>query len=157
MQSLKDALDNAIELTKGNFEEEGGIIIHHAESDAYEFVHLPNANAGTPIAPSLFTADRQAVGKLIIARYKDGWRMHSSFHTHPAFTPYASNIDRTQLFTGFPTNFIYAPRFDAIFKYTMPGGIMSEPTYVLREGDTLSEHPDTLFRERYLNTHKRSH
>lgn len=144
--TLRNALDLAIDLTKGNREEEGGVIIHQADTDEYEFVHLRNANTGTPIAPSLFTADPIEFVTKVAKRFKDGWRMHSSFHTHPAFTPYASAEDRRHLFKGFALNFIYAPRFDAIFRYPVDKEHNTgNPTYVVRTDDTLVEESPQLF------------
>lgn len=151
MKTLRASLDLAIELTKENREEAGGIILHKPDTDEFEFVFLDNANAGKPIAPSLFTAIPRQYIERVASRFKDGWRQFGSYHTHPAFTPYASEIDRTQLFTGFPTNFIYAPRFDAIFRYSLKSdGSLNIPTWMVREGSTLTEHEELLFRRTYL-------
>lgn len=136
MSTLRQAIDAAIAATKANHEEEGGVIIHHPESGEFEFIHLTNANSGTAIAPSLFTAVPTEYFEKVVKKFKDGWRQYASFHTHPAFTPYASGIDRANLFLGFSDNFIYAPRFDSIFHYPVNKEfVIGAPTYMVREGE----------------------
>jgi len=99
-------------------EEEGGVILFHPEKDEYKFVKLTNSNAGNPIARVLWTADRQEHYDLVIKQFSEGWRQHASFHTHPVFAPFPSQIDTYQLFPGFPLNYIYSPIFSSIASYS---------------------------------------
>lgn len=117
--TLEDALTDAVEtcwLNINDLEERGGVIIYRGEE--YQFIPLTNSNTGTPIAPGLFTADRFEYAEKIIPLFKEGWRHYASFHTHPQFPPWPSNIDMNELFPGFPINYIYSGLTDKLFKYT---------------------------------------
>lgn len=119
--TLKGALWEALEgcwNIQEDMEERGGIIIHNKETDIYRFVYLHNSNSGTPIAPVLYTADRGMYAKIVIPLMRAGWRHYASFHTHPQFEAWPSHIDMTELFPGFPINYIYSGSKNKLMKYT---------------------------------------
>lgn len=116
--SLATALEEAVQTCskeRHDVEEDGGIIL--CKDDMYIFFPIRNSNTGTPIAPVLYSADRDVYAKTILPMFKDGWRQYASFHTHPQFTPYPSHIDMTQLFKGFLTNYIYSGVYDKLMRY----------------------------------------
>lgn len=87
-------------------EEEGGVIM---EKDGdYQFVKITNKNKGTTLAYGLYEADEQEVASIIFPLVKQGWKMYSSYHTHPSFSAEPSNLDMEKLFKGFKYNVIYA-------------------------------------------------
>ena len=101
-------------------EEEGGFIIHNDKTGEFEFHKVTNANTGEKIARVLFTADAQEYGDKVLTKVLTGkWVEYASFHTHPrGCEPYPSKVDLTQLFKGFPINYIYAPHMDKLVCYT---------------------------------------
>lgn len=103
-----------------DLEEEGGIILRNTETGEYQFIKLTNINTGQPLAAVLWTANREEYAKQVIPLFKDGWQHAASFHTHPNFPPFPSGIDLFNLFPGFPLNFIYSPKYDAVVGYA-PG------------------------------------
>lgn len=116
--ALMDAIDCCWnELDDKDVEEHGGIILFHKEY-GYIFIKLRNENAGTDIAPGLFTADREDYAEQIIPMFSVGWRHYASFHTHPQFLPYPSSIDMNTLFPGFPINYIFSGLTGELMKYT---------------------------------------
>ena len=103
--------------TVEDMEERGGLVMRFGDEEKYIFVPLRNANTGTPIAPVLFTADRDEYAKIILPMFKRGWRQYASFHTHPQFAPYPSHIDMTRLFKGFLVNYIYSGTQNKLMRY----------------------------------------
>jgi proteasome lid subunit RPN8/RPN11 len=97
-------------------EEEGGVLL--ARKDDYRFVKIKNKHKGSHTAISLYEADKLELGKLLFDRYKEGWEICASFHTHPSFSPYPSNLDLDTLFQGFKHNVIYAARNHGVFSYS---------------------------------------
>ena len=119
--SLKEALWQAVEACWNSIddvEERGGIIIRDPKTDTYRFIPIHNSNHGQPNAPYLYTADRDMYAKEIIPLMRSGWRHYASFHTHPQFEAYPSFIDMTELFPGFPINYIYSGLKNKLIKYT---------------------------------------
>jgi proteasome lid subunit RPN8/RPN11 len=116
-KSIEQALDDAIVLCGGRTdkEEDGGIILH--KDGEFVFFPIRNSNTGTDVAPYLYSADRDEYAKKILPMLKKGWGQYS-FHTHPQFMPYPSNVDMTQLFPGFPDNYIYSDLTKQVYKYT---------------------------------------
>lgn len=96
----------AIEECQDTLEEEGGVIIN--KLDDYEFVKLKNRYTGTYKACGLYHADDDELRDKVFSRIKDGWRFHSSFHTHPQFPATPSSLDTGTLFDGFKYNIIYS-------------------------------------------------
>ena len=119
LQSLSTAILSCD--CKNSFEEEGGFILHKADSDEYKFVKITNRNTGSPVAKALYTAEKQEYGdKVLVEVLKHGWTEFASFHTHPpGFGPFPSEIDLQQLFTGFPINYIYSPDMNLLMQYTL--------------------------------------
>lgn len=117
MSNLLDELQKAIATCTG-VEERGGVILYHPEKDLYEFVEVRNANAGTETAKVLWTGDREEHAKKVIARFREGWRQHGSFHTHPEFPAHPSGIDMSQLFPGFKVNYIYSISDQELVRFT---------------------------------------
>ena len=116
--TIDNALKRAINQCQNiDLEEEGGVILHHPDK-AYMFVKIRNANTGKPLARGLWTADRAEFGKKVIPTFKDGWTVHASFHTHPQFSVNPSMIDMTELFMGFPINYIYGNKTKQLARYT---------------------------------------
>jgi proteasome lid subunit RPN8/RPN11 len=97
-------------------EEEGGVIL--SRGDEYRFVKITNTHKNTPTAVALYEADKQELGKCMFDLYKEGWLLFSSFHTHPQFAPFPSNLDLNTLFQGFQHNVIYAPLYQEAFSYS---------------------------------------
>lgn len=87
-------------------EEEGGVILD--KDGEYLFVKLANEYKGTSRAGGLYKASDSELNDLVFSRVKDGWRLHSSFHTHPRFAAMPSSLDRDKLFEGFKYNVIYS-------------------------------------------------
>lgn len=123
---LLNALLQAAKECNNPVEEEGGVILHlpaiahnkfSSPEDEYVFLKITNANAGTPVAPVLWTADRGEYAVKVIPRFASGWKQVASFHTHPSFLPFPSSIDTNQLFPGFPVNYIYSPLYKSIAAY----------------------------------------
>lgn len=115
-KTLKASLLKALETCAVDHEEHGGIILF--KNPEYEFVKLTNLNTGTEVATALWTADRDEYCKLIIPKItKEGWKQYASFHIHPAFSANPSIIDLTQLFLGFPINYIYSKRDKQLMEY----------------------------------------
>ena len=113
---MKNALLSAVNLCNNpDQEEEGGVILQ--KGDEFRFIKLTNTNTGKPLAPVLWTADRNEYATQVLPLFKDGWTQSASFHTHPCFLPLPSGIDLFQLFPGFPLNFIYAPMHDVVVGY----------------------------------------
>lgn len=88
-------------------EEEGGVIL--SRDDEYCFVKITNIHQGTDTAVALYEAERNELGRCVFDKYRDGWQLFASFHTHPQFAPYPSYIDLDTLFQGFAHNVIFAP------------------------------------------------
>lgn len=114
---LEDCLKEAVGICTNRNEEEGGVIIHHPPSGEFKFHHFRNENSGTPRALTLYIADRTAFASTVFPKFKEGWRLFASFHTHPQFPPGASNTDITYLFKGFRRNFIYSPPYGVVRDY----------------------------------------
>ena len=117
MTNLEKVLKQAVIECSSEYEEEGGIIMYLAKDDAYKYIKLSNTNTNTPIAPVLWTADRDEYAKQVIPLFKEGWRQFASFHTHPQFIPYPSSIDLRDLFPGFSTNFIFSQSTQEITRW----------------------------------------
>jgi hypothetical protein len=117
-QALLDAISSCPHGVGTPFEEQGGFIVN--KQGVYEFIKIPNQNAGTRIAASLYTANRDEFSRLISQPFADGKHIpYASFHTHPpGYGAGASTTDLTYLFTGFPINFVYAPDFRHLHCYT---------------------------------------
>ena len=107
MKDLNEVLLSATQQCNNEHEEEGGIVLSHKE-EGFEFIKLRNQNSGTPIAPSLWTADQYEYAEKILPKFAKGWQHYASFHTHPMFIPFPSHIDLGTLFPGFPINYIYS-------------------------------------------------
>ena len=112
--SLESALTDAVALcAPPDLKEEcGGVVMHKASDipteDEYVFYMLKNIDAGTAQAETLWTADRHQYAKTIIPLFKKGWRQFASFHTHPQFLNWPSEIDINVLFPGFKWNYIFS-------------------------------------------------
>ena len=101
-KAVLDAADACVRLD----EEEGGIIL--AKDNEYKFLHVENMHSGTPVAIGLYEADRLEFGSKIVPLIAEGWRLFSSFHTHPPYAATPSSLDLGTLFKGFKHNVIYA-------------------------------------------------
>lgn len=119
--TLEQVLGHAVKECKDAKEEEGGVIIRHSD-DHYQFIKLRNQNTGTEIAPVLWTADRNEYAQKVMPLFFKGWRQFASFHTHPQFLPFPSNIDLTQLFPGFSIDYIYSQKTREITKWSYTPG-----------------------------------
>lgn len=115
--TLNDTLLHAVTSCGHPAEEEGGIILVNNAAQTFQFVKLRNQNTGTPIAPVLWTADRDEYAKNVIPLFKDGWRHFASFHTHPKFVPFPSTIDINELFPGFSINYIYSQKTQEVTQW----------------------------------------
>ena len=102
------------------FEEEGGVIF--SRDNEYCFAKINNIHQGTDTAIALYEAEKNELGKCVFDKYKDGWVMFASFHTHPQFAPYPSYIDLDTLFQGFKHNVIYAPLHEKFSYSTWENG-----------------------------------
>lgn len=102
------------------FEEEGGVIF--SRGNEYCFKKISNIHQGTDTAVALYEAEKNELGKCVFDKYKDGWTMFASFHTHPQFAPYPSYIDLDTLFQGFEHNVIYAPLYEKFSYSTWENG-----------------------------------
>ena len=104
--SLDEVLRHAIAQCPSNasLEEEGGVIFR--KDNQFRFERLRNSLTGTPEAKVLWVADQTEFAKFV-PLFADNWEM-ISFHTHPAFPPFPSAKDRTVLFEGFQTNYIWS-------------------------------------------------
>jgi proteasome lid subunit RPN8/RPN11 len=87
-------------------EEEGGLILNRDKD--YKFVHIDNMHSGSSHAIGLYEVSPEQFGKLVIPLMREGWKMFSSFHTHPPYSATPSNLDLGTLFKGFKHNVIYA-------------------------------------------------
>jgi proteasome lid subunit RPN8/RPN11 len=114
------AVAQAAEECTHPLEEEGGVILHK-ESD-YCFVKINNIHQGTDTAIALYEAEKNELGRCVFDKYKDGWLLFASFHTHPQFAPYPSSIDLGTLFQGFEHNVIYAPLHNTFSYSTWENG-----------------------------------
>lgn len=124
--NLEEALLQATKDCSHDIEEEGGIIL--SKDNEFVFHKLRNQNTGTPIAPVLWTADRNEYATIVLPKFKDGWRHYASFHTHPQFQPFPSQIDLTQLFPGFPINFIFSKTFDVVTEWATDAQHKTSPS-----------------------------
>ena len=113
-----EALKLACETSKKNMvEETGGIILHRAKDDDYQWVPLHNLHSGTSTARVLFAPTPEEYAEKVAMRFEDGYRTFASFHTHPTFSSSPSSIDTGTLFPNFEANFIYSLRDDELVKY----------------------------------------
>ena len=87
--------------------EEGGIIMER--SAEYLFLKITNKHRDTDTAISLYEADKVEMGRKVFEKIREGWKIHSSFHTHPLFSAEPSILDHNTLFQGFKLNVIYSP------------------------------------------------
>ena len=118
--SLHQSLRAAISETDatGLNEEQGGFILKKDNQFAFHLVR--NSNTGTPRAVGLYTADKNEMGKKVLTNVMAGWDVYASFHTHPkGFPAMPSTVDIRELFTGHPTNFIYAPQEKTLNRFTL--------------------------------------
>lgn len=119
MNKIEAVLLEAVGACRHRIEEEGGVILYNAAEDSYRYEKLRNSNTGTPIAPVLWTADRYEYAEKVIPTFSKGWKHYASFHTHPQFIPYPSSIDYSELFPGFPINYIYSPATQEITQWNV--------------------------------------
>lgn len=108
--TLKQVLKRAVKECAIDLEEHGGIILVDKTGHNFEFVYINNVNTGQSLAQHLWTGNGVEFAELIIPQVRKGWKIYASFHTHPQFRAFPSNIDITQLFRGFPLNYIYSNR-----------------------------------------------
>lgn len=101
-----------------NDEEEGGFILHNKLLNQYKYKLIKNQNTNTPVARVLWTADQYQFAKEILGEIKNGWMPVASIHTHPRFPALPSAVDLSELFLGFPTNYIYSPVSQLISKWS---------------------------------------
>lgn len=107
-KKLVAALKEAVKSNTFNGEEEeGGFIFKKDEEFAFE--KIPNKNSGKAFAVVLYEADPIEIGRIDYKRWKEGWTLFASFHTHPGASTMASHLDLQKLFTGYQINFIYSP------------------------------------------------
>lgn len=92
-------------------DEEGGLILNR--DNDYCYIHINNIHAATPRAVGLYEADTGMFATSVLPKLQDGWKMFSSFHTHPRFSADPSSLDFAKLFQGFKHNIIYAPLYDS--------------------------------------------
>lgn len=114
---------------KDQDEEEGGFILHNAKSGEYKYLLIANQNSGQPVAKVLWTADQFQFAHKVLGEIKNGWIPVASIHTHPRFPALPSAVDLTELFLGFPTNYIYSPVSEVISKWSSSNK-NDEPTAV---------------------------
>ena len=118
--ALQAAVDEARAQCPGVDEEEGGLIL--VKDDVYKFVKLRNKHTGETVAVGFIEFDPAEYGEKIISLFNDGWRNHSSFHTHPTgCRALPSMIDLTRLFNGFPVNYIWSPSREELSEFTYAG------------------------------------
>lgn len=103
---LAGAIIDAVNACRHKFEERGGVILE--KFGDYTFVHLTNIHENSPVAHGLYEANRNEFGVKVIPMMQEGWKLFSSFHTHPRFTPDPSSLDLAKLFQGFKYNVIYS-------------------------------------------------
>lgn len=117
IESLKLAIKTCYD-DRDDYEEAGGVIL--VKKDKYEFISLRNTNTGTPIAPSLWTADRMEYSKQVYPKLfdkKGKWIQHGSFHTHPRFSAQCSGEDLDKVFKAYPVNYIFSGLNRQLLKY----------------------------------------
>jgi len=117
----------AAEQCLSTIEEEGGIILE--KDGEYVFVHVKNKHADTPRAPTLYETDLTELKEHVLGKVAEGWKFYASFHTHPSFSPNPSNLDLSELFTGFKYNIIYSPKLD-LFSFNQWVGNKSITYYI---------------------------
>lgn len=117
MESLINQLTNAIQECQNLKEEEGGIILR--KENEFSFVKITNNLSGLPIAQGLWEAERNEFAQKVLSKYKLGWRVYASLHTHPIFLPIPSALDLSELFRGFPINFIYSKKYKKITEWSV--------------------------------------
>ena len=110
-------------------EEEGGIIL--SKDGDYVFAKVKNIYAGTDTAVGLYETDQRELKEHVFSRLSEGWKMFSSFHTHPSFSATPSSLDLAKLFDGFKINIIYAPKH-MMFSYSQWVGEHSSTYYIPR-------------------------
>jgi proteasome lid subunit RPN8/RPN11 len=103
---LAGAIIDAINSCRHKFEERGGVILE--KFGDYTFVYLTNIHENSPVAYGLYEADRKEFGVKIVPMMQEGWKLFSSFHTHPRFASDPSSLDLEKLFQGFKYNVIYS-------------------------------------------------
>jgi proteasome lid subunit RPN8/RPN11 len=103
---LAGAIVDAIGECDHQFEEKGGVILE--KYGDYRFIKLTNSHEGTAVAYGLYEADRNQFGEKVIPLMSDGWKLFSSFHTHPQFPAVPSSLDLAKLFQGFKHNVIFS-------------------------------------------------
>jgi proteasome lid subunit RPN8/RPN11 len=108
-------------------EEEGGIIL--SKEGEYVFVKVKNIHEGTSTASGLYETDQQELKDNVFSKVSAGWKLHASFHTHPAFSPNPSSLDINKLFLGFKYNIIFAP-ISNMFSYSQWEGNRSLMYYM---------------------------
>lgn len=108
---LSEAMLTASERCNHPIDEEGGLILNLA--DDYCFIFINNIHAATPQAVGLYEADADVFAANVLPKLQRGWKMFSSFHTHPRFSADPSSLDFAKLFQGFRHNIIYAPLYDS--------------------------------------------
>lgn len=108
---LSEAMLTASERCNHPVDEEGGLILNR--DDDYCFVFINNIHAATSRAVGLYEADTGMFATSVLPKLQSGWRMFSSFHTHPRFSADPSSLDFAKLFQGFRHNIIYAPLHDS--------------------------------------------
>jgi hypothetical protein len=105
-----EAISKAVESCTLPYEEEGGIILE--KDGSFLYVRVKNIHENTPTASGLYETDAGELTDKVISKVQTGWKFHSSFHTHPTFSPTPSGIDRHELFKSFKFNVIYSPKQD---------------------------------------------
>jgi proteasome lid subunit RPN8/RPN11 len=116
--SLLQVLIHALAYGEEHGEEEsGGLILYREKDKRYLWLPLANKHAGTTTARALFEPTEEGY-KEMASKFQYGWRLNSSFHTHPMFPSNPSKTDLTLLFTNFNRNFIYSIRDNYLAIYT---------------------------------------
>ena len=111
-------LQAALECGDVTHEEQGGIILER--EGVFEFAKIRNMHQNTPTAAGLYETDHEELKYKIFPKvFNEGWKMHASFHTHPApMSSTPSHTDLSKLFQGFKYNIILAV-YDNMFSYSM--------------------------------------
>lgn len=106
---------NDFDIFNENNFEEGGLIFQ--KNNEFTFAQIDNKNRNTDIGCVLYEPTKEDYIKTVLALNKEGWKIHSSFHTHPKFSAHYSQIDYKFLFQSFPINFIKSIKDKNIMKY----------------------------------------
>ncbi len=114
-KGLACSLSEAIFNCGDGSEEQGGFLI--SKGNNFKFVKVENTNTGQPIAVVEYRPDLTVIGAQVFTQLDKGWGLEGSFHTHPGSCTSPSMKDLSNLFTSYPTNFIYSPQSEVLSRY----------------------------------------